>query len=401
MVSTPPSLLVSASLGWNRSRYLSSQLESGCTVNFDLSEEDEMLKALAERFIEDRYDQERRRAYQRSDVGFSCDNWKLLGELGLIAAFFDADDGGLGIGAVGQATIFEALGRGLVVEPLAENVALAARLFAQIAPQALKAKWLDRLISGNARLALAHRELEARYNPAWVASAARTHGDGVTISGAKSLVAAGEGVDGYIVSARVEGDNGDRDGIALFLVDAEAPGLIIQPWRLVDGSVAVALTLDNVLVSGENCLGGKLESIEIAQENAAFLACAEALGIMEKLYADTLDYLRTRTQFGTSLGSFQALQHRMVAQYAILEQSRALLNLATMATEPSARSRAIQGARAFIADASINLGHEMIQMHGGMGVTDELIIGHGHKRLLFLSRWPEDANAALDRYSAG
>lgn len=369
-------------------------------MNFDLSEEDEMLKALAERFIDDRYDQERRRAYQRSDLGFSVDNWQLLGELGLIAAFFDTEDGGLGIGAVGQATIFEALGRGLVVEPLTENVAVAARLFAQIASETLKSKWLDRLVSGSARLALAHRELEARYNPAWVNCSSKPQGDGVTISGAKSLVAAGEGVDGYIVSARVSGDSGDRDGIALYLVDAKAPGLTIQPWRLIDGSVAVALTLDNVLVTKENCLRGGLDLLEIAQENAAFLNCAESLGIMEKLFADTLDYLRTRTQFGTSLGSFQALQHRMVAQYAILEQSRALLNLATMATEPPARSRAIQGARAFIANASVNLGHEMIQMHGGMGVTDELIIGHGHKRLLLLSRWPEDANAALDRYTS-
>jgi alkylation response protein AidB-like acyl-CoA dehydrogenase len=154
-------------------------------------------------------------------------------------------------------------------------------------------------------------------------------------------------------------------------------------------------------VPEECCVGGDLTAIEAALERGAFLYCAEALGIMEKLYADTLDYLRTRTQFGNALGSFQALQHRMVAQYAALEQSRALLNLATMATDPADRSRAIHGARAFIADASVNLGHEMIQMHGGMGVTDELIIGHGHKRLLMLSRWPEDANAALDRYAAG
>jgi alkylation response protein AidB-like acyl-CoA dehydrogenase len=368
-------------------------------VNFDLSEDDEMLKALAERFTDDRYDQERRRAYQQEDAGFSFDNWRLLGKLGLIAALFDPEHGGLGIGPVGLATVFEALGRGLVVEPLAENTAVAGRLFADIAPAPLKTAWLDALVSGERRLALAHRELSARHNLAWVETTACADDRSFVLSGAKSLVPAGASVDAYLVSARVSGHAADRDGIALFLVDAGAPGLAVTPWRLVDGSVAVGLTLDHVTVSQDCCLGGDLVAIEAALERGAFLHCAEALGIMEKIYADTLDYLRTRTQFGKALGSFQALQHRMVAQYAVLEQSRALLNLATMATEPEAHSRAVHGARAYIAEKSVALGHEMIQMHGGMGVTNELIIGHGHKRLLFLSRWPEDAGAALDRYA--
>jgi alkylation response protein AidB-like acyl-CoA dehydrogenase len=370
-------------------------------VNFDLSEEDEMLKALAERFVADRYDQERRRRYQQEDIGFSPENWQLLGELGLIAALFDSDQGGLGIGLPGLATVAEALGNGLVVEPLVENAGVAGGLFAALAPESLKAEWLPDLMGGAKRVALAHRELAARHNLAWVETSVQRNGSGVLLSGAKSLVPAGEGVDAYLVSARTSGQAGDRDGLSLFLVDAKAPGLTVQPWRLVDGSVAVALTLDNVSIAAEYCLGGGLADIEAALERGAFLHCAEALGIMEKLYADTLDYLRTRNQFGTTLGSFQALQHRMVAQYAALEQARGLLNLATMATHPTGRSRAIHGARAYIAEASVGLGHEMIQMHGGMGVTDELIIGHGHKRLLFLSRWPEDANAALDRYAAG
>ena len=370
-------------------------------MNFDLSEEDEMLKALAERFVADRYDQERRRLYQQEEVGFSNENWQLLGELGLIAALFDGNDGGLGIGLPGLATVAEVLGRGLVVEPLVENAGVAGGLFATLAQAALKARWLPDLMTGDKRIALAHRELAARHNLTWVEAAVRQNGNGVFLSGAKSLVPAGHGVDAYLVSARTSGQAGDRSGIALYMVDANAPGLSVQPWRLVDGSVAVALRLDNVEVAAEHCLGGDASTIEAALERGGFLYCAEALGIMQKLHADTLDYLRTRKQFGTSLGSFQALQHRMVAQYAVLEQARALLNLATMATDPVDRSRSIQGARAYISDVSVTLGHEMIQMHGGMGVTDELIIGHGHKRLLFLSRWPEDASAALDRYAAG
>lgn len=370
-------------------------------MNFDLSEEDEMLKALAERFVADRYDQERRRRYQQSSTGFSDENWRLLCELGLIAALFSAEDGGLGIGDPGLVTVFEALGAGLVVEPLVENAAVPGSLLANAAPDSPGAIWLAKLIGGEARLALAHRELAARHNFAWVETRAQDNGNGMLLTGTKSLVPAGRDVDAYIVSARLSGNTGDRDGIGLFLVDAKAPGLGIRPWPLVDGSVAVALTLDNVAVPHEHRLDGGLVQIEAALERGAFLNCAEALGIMEKLYADTLNYLRTRMQFGTALGSFQALQHRMVAQYARLEQCRALLNLATATTEAHARSRAVHGARAFIADASVTFGHEMIQMHGAMGVTDELIIGHGHKRLLLLSRWPEDAGAALDRYAAG
>jgi alkylation response protein AidB-like acyl-CoA dehydrogenase len=396
-----PSLLSSGLIGHNRFKPAILKLKGAAKVNFDLSEVDEMLKALAERFVSDRYDPEQRRGYQASESGFSAENWVLLGELGLIAAQFGEADGGLGVAPVGLATVFEALGNGLVVEPLIENAAVAGGLFAAVAPSALKDSWIERIISGDARFALAHREQAARHNLAWVETSAKRNGSGTKLSGAKSMVAAGEGVDAYLVTARTSGEAGDSEGISLYLVDSQSPGLTVRPWRLVDGSMAVSLTLDDVVVPQEHCLGGDLSSVEMALERGAFLNCAEALGIMEKLHADTLEYLRTRTQFGATLGSFQALQHRMVAQYAVLEQARALLNLATMATEPAARSRAIHGARAYIAENSVTLGHEMIQMHGGMGVTDELIIGHGHKRLLLLSRWPEDAGAALDRYAAG
>ncbi len=381
----------------------SEQNESASFVNFDLSEDEEMLKALTERFVLDHYDADQRRTSQADERGYSEKSWRMLGSLGLISALFDAEAGGLGVGPVGLATIFEALGRGLVVEPLIESVAVAGGLFASGASVALKEQWLGALVTGEKRLALAHREQGARRSMAWVETRIGGNGTGLVLSGQKSLVPSGDGVAAFIVSARTSGAPGDPDGIGLYLVDANAPGVTVQPWRLVDGSVAVALSLDHVAVPPENCLAGGLAEIEAAYDRAALLSCAEAIGIMEKLYADTLDYLRTRKQFGVSLGSFQALQHRMVAQYAALEQSRALLNLATMAdvSDGGSWSKKVQGARAYIAEASVAFGHEMIQMHGGMGVTDELMIGHGHKRLLMLSRWPEDAEAALDRYAAG
>jgi alkylation response protein AidB-like acyl-CoA dehydrogenase len=367
-------------------------------VNFDLSEEEEMLKSLAERFVSDRYPFDQALPSGQDDSGFLPENWTLLGELGLIAANIDSEHGGLGIEVTGLVTVFQALGRGVVREPLIENVAVAANLFAKLAPEALRAEWIDDLLSGRRRLALAHREAQARTNPAWVETTAHHNGSGCYLTGSKSLVPSGEGADAYLVSARKSGAAGDTDGIAFYLVDARAPGVASSPWRLVDGSVAVSLTLDRVHVDQSHHLRGSLTDLEATQRRASLLRSAEALGIMERLFESTLAYLRTRHQFGVPLGSFQALQHRMAAQYAAIEQSRALLDLATM-TSPEGGNRAIDGARAFIAEASIKLGHEMIQMHGGMGVTDELIIGRGHKRLLALSRWPDGASQALDRYA--
>lgn len=363
-------------------------------MNFDLTEDEGMLKALVERFVEDHYDPEKRRDYLAAPEGFSRKNWALMGELGLVALPFSPDHGGLGIDATGLATVFEVLGRGLVVEPLAEAVVLAGRLFERLAGEELKGPWMPQLITGDRRLAFAHREAAARDNWAWVETTAR----GGRLTGQKSLVVAGASADGFIVSARTAGGAGDEDGIALFLVEAAAPGLEIETWRLVDGSVAAKLRLDNVDALP---LGGGLPEILEARTWLALAQSAEALGIMERLFSETLDFLKTRKQFGVALGSFQALQHRMAAQYSQIEQARALLNLAMMTASGDTAEwrKAVDGARTFIADASVALGHEMIQMHGGMGVTDELIIGHGHKRLLMLSRWPESAAATLDRYA--
>ncbi|HUD30360.1 MAG TPA: acyl-CoA dehydrogenase family protein [Novosphingobium sp.] len=369
-------------------------------MNFDLSEDEEMLKALTERFVTDHYDHDSRRAFLAGPGGFSGANWQLLGELGLIAAPFPEELGGLGLDATGLATVFEALGRGLVVEPLAEAVVMAGRLFAATAPEALQRQWLEDLLTGEKRLALAHAEARARDGLVWVETTAAADGDGWRLTGTKPYCAAGGGADGYIVSARISGAPGDAEGVALFLVPAGTPGTRANDWTMADGSVATSLELDGAAVPSGNRLGEHgLAAIAEASELASLARSAEALGIMERLLADTIDYLRTRDQFGAALGSFQAVQHRMVAQYAVIEQSRALLNLALVSWGSEHFAQAVHGARAFIADASVELGHEMIQFHGGMGVTDELAIGGGHKRLLVLSRWPEGPLAALDRYA--
>jgi alkylation response protein AidB-like acyl-CoA dehydrogenase len=311
-------------------------------------------------------------------AGFCANNWALLGDLGLIAMSFDMDSGGLSASTTDLAVVFEALGRGLVVEPLIEAVLVAGKIFEAHASPELKQIWMDDLVSGKRRLALAHREARSRGNAAWVETQAVHTADGWQLSGTKQMVRAGVGADGFIVSARTSGDFGDADGVKLFLVGADASGVASTAYRVIDGTVACEISLHDVS----------------AEANANVARCAEALGIMDMLFTTTLDYLRTRQQFGVALGSFQALQHRMVAQYAVIEQARALLYLAVIAG-----GEAVAGARAFISEASVTLGHEMIQLHGGMGVTDELIVGHGHKRLMMLSRYPEDAAAALDSYA--
>jgi len=372
-------------------------------VNFDLSEDEEMLKSLADRFVADRYDHDSRRAFLAEPSGFSSRNWQLMGELGLIAAPFPEELGGLNLGATSVAIVFEALGRGLVVEPVAEAVMMAGRLFAATAPDALLQAWMEPIVTGERRLSYAALDTDARDGLLWIETNAEETSDGWRLNGFKPFCIAGGGADGYLVPARISGAPQDREGVALFLVPVDTAGTIAREWHMADGSVAVDLTLSDVVLPSDHKLdrGGveALAAIDAVNEMAALARSAEALGIMERLFADTIDYLRTRDQFGARLGSFQAIQHRMVAQYAVIEQSRALLNLALVSSGSSEFGKAVYGARAFIANTSLELGHEMIQFHGGMGVTDELAIGGGHKRLLVLSRWPEGPLAALDRYA--
>lgn len=371
----------------------------GMSLNFNLSEDEELLKALAERFIADHYDYDRRRAYIAEPCGFSAQNWALLGELGLLAAPFSAEDGGMDLDATAIATIFEALGRGLAVEPIIENILVGGRLLAATAPESLRDAWLPGLLDGSRRIALAHHEQGARGGSAWVECTARPDGSRILLNGTKTCVPAGAGVDAYIVSASTASEPDDRDAIGLYLVPADSSGLSCQHWRMTDGSVAVSLAFDNVVVENDNVLRGGIQAIEAGEVLASLARSAEMLGIMERMLAETQEYLRTRNQFGTSLGKFQAIQHRMVTQYTVIEQGRALLNLAQVSWGKPEFARAVAGVRAYLALNAIELGHEMIQFHGGMGVTDELSVGGAHKRLLLLSRWPVDPDTALDCFA--
>jgi alkylation response protein AidB-like acyl-CoA dehydrogenase len=364
-------------------------------VNFDLNEEESMLRALAERFVGDRYDIERRRGYLADAMGFDGNNWDLLAQTGLLAAGLDEADGGLGLGPAAIATLFAALGRGLVVEPLVDAVLIGARLLLAGAPAALAESWRDDLAGGRRRVALAHVERGWRGAEETVRTGAAPAPGGWQLNGGKVCVPAGVGADAYIVSAHTGGD-----GLGLFVVPADSPGLAARAWRTIDGGAAVTLDLVDVPVPATHVLADGTALLDAVTPLAELARAAEAVGIMERLFDDTLEYLRVRNQFNTPLGRFQAIQHRMVGHYAALEQSKALINHALISADGQGFAAAVRGLRAFVSEVSIPLGHDMIQFHGGMGVTDELAIGHGHKRLVFLSRWPNDPLAKLDAYAA-
>lgn len=368
-------------------------------MNFELNEDEEMLKAVVERFVTDRYDVERRRGYLTETAGFSAENWSLLAELGVMSVPFSEEAGGLGLDATATAVIFEALGRGIVVEPVLESCVLPGLYLAAGADDTVQEEWLPALFSGEKRMAVAHVESGSRDGSLWIEARAERDGDEFVLNGEKLYAIAGSQVDAYLVSARESGDATAADGWSWYLVPADAEGLTVSEWRLSDGTWTASLSLSGVGVPAPARLSDDRAAFERADALASLARSAEALGIMEAMFAETLDYLRTREQFGAPIGKLQVIQHRMAEQYAVMEQSRALIELAIVSDGQDDFTRHVDGARAFISDASLELGHEMIQFHGGMGVTDELSIGQGHKRLLVLSRWPEPPQSTLDRYA--
>jgi hypothetical protein len=353
-------------------------------VNFDLDEDQALLKASVERFVADRYggDIERRRCYLREPAGFSAYNWRLLGELGVLAVPFAEADGGLGGGPVELITTAEVLGDGLVVEPWLTVAVLAGGVVAAAGTDAQKAMWLPKIIAGEARLSLAQAEHEGRYA---LASAATTARSG-RLTGRKTFVLGASGADALIVTAR-----GD-DGVGLYLLPTNANGVDIRAYRIADGSLAGELTLRDAAAEP---LPGGLAALNSAVTRTLLAACGELVGLAGLLHRTTLDYARTRRQFGVPIGSFQSLQHRMVDDYAALEQARSMTYCAALA--PTAQQ--IAGAKAFVSDAATRIAHSAVQIHGGMGMTDELLVGHALKRVMLLARLFGDASTQLRAFA--
>ena len=359
-------------------------------MNFDFTEEQVMLRDSVARFVQDEYGFDARQRIVKSDDGFSRDNWRTFAELGWLSIPFAEEHGGFGGDAVDIMVVMEQLGKGLVVEPYFATVLLFGGLLQRAGSAEQQAAIIPQIIEGNCQGAFAYLERQSRYELADVKTTAAADGDGYRLNGEKVVVFNGANADHVIVSARTSGEQSDQEGISLFLVKADAPGLEKIPYRMMDGQRVANLVLTDVQVPAANLVGEPDDGyplIRAAAMEANLALAAEGLGIMEQLNAKTVEYTKTRKQFGVAIGSFQALQHRMVDTFMAYEQTKSLLYRAVCALtdEKEDAATAVHALKVMLDVAGKEVYSEAIQMHGGMGITDELDIGHYAKRLMMIN----------------
>jgi len=360
-------------------------------MDFDLTEEQRLLKESVDRTIEDAYgDFEKRKTYQAESAGWSTELWTKYAELGVLGLPFAEADGGFGGGPVETMIVMEAIGRGLVVEPYLSTVVLGGGFLRLGGTPAQRETYIPQIAEGSLRLAFAQTERQARYDLHDIATTARRDGDGFVLDGHKSVVLHGDSAELLVVSARTSGNRRDRDGISLFLVPADAEGVTRRGYATQDGQRAAEIELAGVRVGAESVVGELdrgLPLIERVVDIALAAVAAEAVGAMEALQVLTVDYLKTRKQFGVAIGSFQALQHRAADMLVALEQARSMaMYAAMMAEEPDAAQRraALAAAKVQINDSARAVGQEAIQLHGGIAMTHEYKAGHYFKRLTMI-----------------
>jgi len=367
-------------------------------MDFELSSEQQMLRDNVARLMKDRYNFEARKSYQASPAGFSEALWREYADLGLLGAPFSEEDGGYGGGAVETMIVMEEFGKALALEPYLETVVLCGALVKHAASAEKRAELIRRIAAGDLRLSFAHAERQAGFDLNDVGLAARKDGAAFVLDGEKGLIVNGDSAGALIVSARVSGGRRDRDGIGLFLVDADAPGVTRRGYPTQDGRRAAEIAFANVRVEPESVLGapeGGLPIIERAVDETIAALSAEAVGAMSEALAMTVEYLKTRKQFGVTIGSFQALQHRASDMVVALEQARSMMYLATMsATEENAveRGKAISAAKVQIGRSAKFIGQQAVQMHGGIAMTYEYKVGHLFKRLTLIDAAYGDAD---------
>ncbi|HXT81971.1 MAG TPA: acyl-CoA dehydrogenase [Acetobacteraceae bacterium] len=368
-------------------------------MDFDLTEEQRLLKDSVDRLVRDQYAFEQRKKYLAEPAGWSLPVWNQYAELGLLALPFPETLGGFGGGAVETALVMEAFGRGLVLEPYFATVILGGGLLRRIASPALLGTLAPKIAAGKLKLAFAHVERQSRYNLSDVTTTARKDGTAWILDGAKSVVLHGDCADRMLITARTAGSRRDRDGVGLFLVDAATPGLSRRGYPTQDGLRAAEVTLSGVRVGADGVLGESvLPAIEHVVDEAIAALCAEAVGAMQVMHETTLEYLKTRKQFGRPIGSFQVLQHRSVDMLVALEQARSMaMFAAVMAQEENAaeRRRAISAAKVQIGRSGRHIGQEAIQLHGGIGMTMEYSVGHAFKRVTMIEQLFGDADHHL------
>lgn len=370
-------------------------------MDFDLTDEQRLLKDSVDRLVADRYDFESRSRYGKAEEGWSREMWSAFAELGLLGLPFAEEHGGFGGGPVETMIVMEAFGRGLVIEPYLATVILGGGILRRGGSEEQKAVHLPQIADGSRRLAFAHAERQSRYDLADVAATARRDGDSFVLDGEKSLVLHGDSADGLVVSARTAGSRRDRGGLGLFLVDAKAAGVTRRGYPTQDGMRAAEIAFSGVRVGPEAVIGdpeGALPLVEQVAGEAIAALSAEAVGAMAQMHALTVDYLKTRRQFGVPIGSFQALQHRASEMFIALEQARSMAMFATMMSEePDAaeRRKALSAAKVQIGRSGRFIGQQAVQLHGGVGVTMEYQVAHAFKRVTMIDTLFGDADHHL------
>jgi len=372
-------------------------------MDFDLNDEQRQLKDSVERLLADRYgDLNHRLGYMKEPKGYSAAVWKQYADLGLLAVPFAEEHGGLGQGLTETMIIAEAFGRALAIEPYLATVVLAGGALRHAGNGPLLQELVPAIVAGDLTLALAHQERQARYDLTDIGTTARADGKGgYTLEGEKNVVLHGDSADKLIVTARASGGRTDRSGIGLFLVDAKANGVTRRGYPTQDGMRAADVTLSAVRVGPEAVLAGPDKGLavldRVVDETVAALS-AEAVGAMAALHELTIEYLKTRKQFGVPIASFQVLQHRAVDMYTALEQARSMAYFATMmAGEDDAKERrkAMAAAKVQIGRSARYVGQEAVQLHGGIGMTMEYKAGHYFKRLTMIDMAYGDADHHL------
>jgi len=376
-------------------------------MDFTLTEEQKLLKESAERYLDKEYTFAARRRLTEAAPGFSRDSWKAFADLGWLGVGIPEEFGGFGGSGAEAAVLMEAFGGVLVAEPYLATCVLGGGVMRLAGSPAQKKALLPKVATGGLLLAFAFAEPGSRYELSRVSTRARRNGAGFVLEGHKAVVFDAAAADAIVVAARTAGGVADRDGITLFLIEADAKGLLRRDYPTVDGRSASELMFDRVAVGSEAVVGdvdAALPVIERAVDGGIAAVAAEAVGIMAALNRQTLEYLKTRRQFGRPLAEFQVLQHRMVDMFAACELSRSMAYMAAVRIgddDPAVRAKAASAAKVQIGKAGRFVGQQAVQLHGGMGMTDELPVGRYFKRLTMIDTLFGDVDFHLRRFAGG
>lgn len=373
-------------------------------MDFSFTEEQTLLRNSVSKFLADNYKFEFFKKNSRTDPGWSPSVWKQFAELGLMAAPLPEEHGGLGGGPLDTMIVMEEFGRSLVVEPYAQTVVVGGGFLGH-SSDAQKAEWLPRIAAGETVMAFAFAEAQGRFNFADLTTTAKKQGSGFALNGQKVVVLGGPWADTLIVTARTAGGQRDHKGVSVFIVDKKSKGVVTRDYPTIDGLRASEITFENVEVDAADLLGtldDGLELVELVTDTAIAAHASEAVGAMKVLLDATVEYSKTRKQFGVPIGKFQALQHRMVDMFMNYEQSASIALMVTLKLGKSTieRKKAASAAKVQIGKAGRFIGQNAVQIHGGMGMTDELNVGHYFKKLTMLDTLYGNVDHHLKRYAA-